>query len=350
MDFTSDNISGVSKEILAALSLANEAETAAPYGADAMSMSLNSRFSDLFGRPAFVFPVVTGTAANALALSALVQPWQAILTHEKAHIEVMECGAPEFITGGAKLIGVSGAHGKLTVEELEKAVRHSGQGCLHRSQVAAISLTQTTDSGAVYTPDEISAITGFANEKGLTVHMDGARFANAVAALNCDPAELVKGVDVLSFGATKNGAMNAEAIVFFDEKRAENFAFQAKRCGHVVSKQRYLSAQLLAYLEDDLWLRNARSANQSAHYLAGCLKSIKDISLEVPVESNLVFLQVDAWLVEELRRAGAGFYSEELDVPGKSRIRLACGYSTQPSKIDDFITLLTGVLEVQKAA
>jgi len=235
MDFTSDNICGVSEEILAALSLANQAETAAPYGADAMSMSLNDQFSTVFGKPCVVFPIVTGTAANALALGALVQPWQAILTHEKAHVETMECGAPEFMTGGAKLIGVPGDQGKITVEALEQAVQNSGQGCLHRSQVAAISLTQTTDAGTVYTSDEVKTITAFAKAKGLKVHMDGARFANAVASLGCHPKDLVEGVDVLSFGATKNGAMNAEAIVFFNTELAETFAFQAKRAGHIVS-------------------------------------------------------------------------------------------------------------------
>jgi threonine aldolase len=350
MDFTSDNICGVSKEILCALSLANEAETAAPYGADAMSMSLNSKFSKLFGKSAIVFPVISGTAANALALSACVQPWQAILTHEKAHIEIMECGAPEFITGGAKLIGVAGDNGKLTIEGLAKAVRHSGQGCLHRSQVAAISLTQTTDSGTLYSAEEIKEITKFAKEKGLYVHMDGARFANAVQALNCNPAELVEGVDILSFGATKNGAMSAEAIIFFNEELAENFAFQAKRCGHIVSKARYLSAQLDAYIKDDLWLSNARLANEAATYLGNSLSQFPEISICQSVESNLVFVEVDEWLATALQDQGVCFYSEESEATGKRRIRLVCGFSTSHAKIDTLITIFTNILSHKIAA
>ncbi len=350
MDFTSDNICGVSEEILLALSTANQAETAAPYGGDRLSMMLNERFESLFKKPVSVFPVVTGTAANALALSACVQPWQAILTHEKAHIEIMECGAPEFITGGAKLVGVAGHDGKLTVDALAQAVRDSGQGCLHRSQVAAISIGQTTDAGTVYTVDELRAITQFAKENGLLVHMDGARFANAVAALGCDAAELIEGVDVLSFGASKNGAMNAEAIVFFNQDLAKNFIYQAKRTGHVVSKARYLSAQLLAYIENDLWLKNATQANKAAQYLAQRLNEQEGIDVVSRVESNLVFASGDQFLIESFKGAGVGFYSEPATVDGKQRIRLVCGYSTSFVKIDALIDLLHGVSTYRKAA
>ncbi|MDV7340095.1 beta-eliminating lyase-related protein [Terasakiella sp. A23] len=350
MDFTSDNICGVSKEILAALSVANEAEAAAPYGADAMSMTLNDQFSYLFKRDAIVFPVVTGTAANALALSACVQPWQAILTHEKAHIEVMECGAPEFITGGAKLIGVAGDHGKISVEALEKSVRHSGQGCIHRSQIACISLTQTTDAGTVYSLEELKQITDFAKENGLLVHMDGARFANAVAALGCEASELVKGIDVLSFGATKNGAMNAEAIVFFNKDLADNFIFQAKRTGHVISKARFLAAQLQAYITDDLWLKNAKHANQSAQYLAQRLGTLESVYVETPVESNLVFVHLPADVAFWLQDQGVGFYSEEAEQKGYRRLRFVCGFSTPKQKIDDLVDLLASHKETAVAA
>lgn len=350
MDFTSDNICGVSTEILAALSIANEAEAAAPYGADAMSMTLNQQFSDLFKRDCTVFPVVSGTAANALALSACVQPWQAILTHEKAHIEIMECGAPEFITGGAKLIGVAGDHGKLDISALEKAVRHSGQGCIHRSQIACISLTQTTDAGTVYTLAELRAITEFAKEHNLLVHMDGARFANAVVALGVDASELVKGIDVLSFGATKNGAMNAEAIVFFNEKLAENFVFQAKRTGHVISKARFLAAQLQSYLSNDLWLKNARHANAAAADLAEKLSNLDEVSLQTPVESNLVFAYVPEDLAFWLQDQAVGFYSEEADQPGVRKIRFVCGFSTQTEKIDRLIDLIKSHVPAAQAA
>jgi len=350
MDFTSDNICGVSEEILTALSIANQAEAAAPYGADAMSMSVQDRFSDLFGKPAFVFPVVTGTAANALALSACAQPWQAILTHEKAHIEVMECGAPEFITGGAKLIGLPGENGKLTVDGLKKAVRHSGQGCLHRSQVSTISLTQTTDAGTVYSVDELKAITSFAHEEGLFVHMDGARFANAVTALGCHAADLIEGVDVLSFGATKNGAMSAEAIVFFNEKLAKDFAFQVKRTGHIVSKSRFLSAQLEAYVTDDLWRRNAEKANTAAAYLGEKLSAYEAIDLVRDVESNLVFIEIEETLVETLIKSGVRFYSEASETTNKHIVRLVCGFSTRIEKIDEFLSIVDDVLFQKKAA
>ncbi|NVK17676.1 MAG: low specificity L-threonine aldolase [Methylocystaceae bacterium] len=350
MDFTSDNICGVSTEILAALSLANEAETAAPYGADAMSMTLDQEFSDLFQRDCTVFPVVSGTAANALALSACVQPWQAILTHEKAHIEIMECGAPEFITGGAKLIGVAGQNGKLDVAALEKAVRHSGQGCIHRSQIACISLTQTTDSGTVYSVEELAEITNFAKKNKLLVHMDGARFANAVVALGVDTHELVKGIDVLSFGATKNGAMNAEAIVFFNKKLADNFVFQAKRTGHVVSKARFLAAQLQSYLANDLWLQNARRANGAAAELAEKLSCLNGFTIQTPVESNLVFAHVPAALAFWLQDQGVGFYSEESELLGCRKIRFVCGFSTASEKIDKLSALIETYEPVVKAA
>jgi len=350
MDFTSDNICGVSEEIFAALSLANEAETAAPYGTDVMSMTTQDRFSELFGKKAIIFPIVTGTAANALALSACVQPWQAILTHEKAHIEIMECGAPEFITGGAKLIGLPGEKGKLTVQELDKAVRHSGQGCVHRSQVAAISLTQTTDAGAVYSPSEVKEITRFAKEKGLYVHMDGARFANAVDALGCSPADLVEGVDVLSFGTTKNGTMNAEAIVFFNENLACDFAFRAKRAGHIVSKARYLSAQLDAYIKDDLWLKNAKKANEAASYLAQSLNKFDEIKILNDVETNLVFVEAEDWLVEALQKHGVGFYVQESEHKGKKHVRLVCGFSTRYEKIDQLVDLLRRLVKIELAA
>lgn len=350
MDFTSDNICGVSTEILAALSLANEAEAAAPYGADAMSMALDPLFSDLFKRPARVFPVVTGTAANALALSACVQPWQAILTHEKAHIEVMECGAPEFITGGAKLIGVAGDNGKLNLAALKKAVQDSGQGCIHRSQIACISLTQTTDAGTVYSLEELQEITAFAREKGLLVHMDGARFANAVVSLGCEASELVKGIDVLSFGATKNGAMNAEAIIFFNDKLAENFIFQAKRTGHVVSKARYLAAQLQAYVSDGLWLKNAARANETAAYLADQLQQLEGVDVFTPVESNLVFVEVPDDLANWLQGQGVGFYSEVGRTEGLRKLRFVCGFSTTQGKVDSLIYVIRSFSKLSKAA
>ncbi len=350
MDFSSDNVSAVSPAILQALVEANAQDVATPYGEDAMSMSLHKRFSDLFGREAKVFPVVSGTAANALALSACVQPWQAVICEEKAHIHVMECCAPEFYTGGAKILPALGREGRLNVSSIDQAVRYSGKGCLHRSQAGAISLTQSSDLGTVYRRAELDLITASAREQQLFIHMDGARFANAVAFLQADPADLVKGVDVLTFGASKNGAMNAEAVVIFNPELARDFSFRVKRAGHALSKARYLAAQLHAYLEGGLWLENARHANQAATYLAAGLSQVEGLSFRAPVETNLLFLEWEAHAVTQLQDLGVVFYAEPVDEKGRQRFRLACSFNTSREQIDALLSLFAAVAGWQRKA
>jgi len=267
MNFRSDNVTGVAPEILAALAAAN-AGSAAAYGEDAVTKRLAQRFAALFEHAVEVFPVATGTAANALALATLVPSWGVIYCHEAAHIQVDECGAPEFFAGGAKLLPLAGDDAKLRPEVVERAI--GGQGVVHHAQPAAISISEATEAGTLYRPEEIAALGALARRHGLALHMDGARFANAVAALGCSPAELSwrAGVDALSFGATKNGALAAEAVIFFDPAKVKGFAYRRKRGGHLLSKMRFLSAQLEAYLADDLWLANARHANAMAARLA----------------------------------------------------------------------------------
>lgn len=349
MDFTSDNIAGVSTQILAALGQINEVETVLPYGQDPMSQSLNSVFSKMFQRPAFVYPVISGTAANALSLATCVQGWQAVLAHEKAHIHTMECGAPEFFTGGAKVLPVGGKNGKISPQYLQAEIQNSGQGCLHRSQIKCLSLTQTTDAGTVYTPTELAELVSIAQQHDLFVHMDGARFANAVSALRCDPADLIQGVDVLTFGATKNGAMNAEALVFFNEDLARNFEFQAKRAGHITSKMRYLSAQLLAYLDNDLWLNNAAYANEQAQFLAQKLAETLGVKTDYPVESNIVFATLPNSFVAHLKAGGVGFYARP---QGKDhqQVRFVTSFSTRTEAISVLLDVFRSFNLAQQAA
>ena len=291
-DFRSDNVGGAAPELLEALIAAVEG-TAAPYGDDDFTSRMVQRFSATFERPVQVFPVATGTGANSVALAALANAYGAIYCHETAHINVYECGAPEFFTG-AKLVGLPGRDFKLEAAALETALVLAGRGNATRVQPFALNITQPTDFGTLYTPDEIAALSEIAHRHGLRVHMDGARFANAIAALGCTPAEMSWrcGVDVLTLGATKNGAINAEAVVVFDPALAETIPFRMKRGGQVLSKARFVSAQLDRYLADDRWLERARRANALAAGLAGRLQAIQGITLVAPVEVNMLFLRM----------------------------------------------------------
>src|SRR6185312_1799022 len=239
-----------------------------------------------------VFPVATGTAANALALAALTPPWGAIYCHEAAHIQSDECGAPEFFAAGAKLLPLAGEDAKLMPATVEAALLE--RGVVHHVQPSALSISQATEAGTLYRPAEIAALGALARRHGLALHMDGARFANAVAALGCAPADLTwrAGVDALSFGATKNGALAAEAVIFFDPAKAADLAYRRKRAGHLFSKMRFLSAQLDAYLADGLWLRNARHANAMAARLGQGLARLPGARLVHPVEANEVFVEL----------------------------------------------------------
>lgn len=339
MNFASDNVTGIAPEILAAIEAANSG-TAMPYGADEITRGLEQRFGELFEHAVAVFPVATGTAANSLALGCLTPPWGAIYCHEDAHIASDECGAPEFFTGGAKVVTCSGDNGKLTPAVL--AERIAGAGRVHQVQPAAISITQQSEAGTVYRPEEIAALSALARQHRLALHMDGARFANAVASLGCAPAAVTwrAGVDALSFGATKNGAMAAEAVVFFDPAKAETLGFRRKRAGHLLSKMRFVAAQLGAYLADDLWLRNARHANAMAARLAAGVTRLPGARLLYPVEGNELFVELNDRTIERLRAAGFGFY-RWADAPV---VRLVTAFDTDPSAVESFLRVAGAAL------
>ncbi len=312
MNFASDNVTGVAPEIMAALARANEATAAMPYGADEISTRLGHAFNELFEREVSVFPVATGTAANALSMSVMSPPYGAIYCLEESHANADECGAPEFYTGGAKLVAVVDAAGKMTAAALD--ARLAGRGPadgVHVVQPAAVTITQASEMGTVYSVDELAALGETARKWGLRVHVDGARFANAVAAGNHSPADLTwrAGVDIMSFGATKNGAMAAEAVVVFESALVETLGFRRKRSAHLFSKMRFLSAQLEAYVADDLWLRHARHANTQAARLAAALKSVEGVDLLYPVEANEIFAAGPKAVWANLQAAGFVFYT-----------------------------------------
>lgn len=311
MRFFSDNAAPACPAVMAALVEANAQDTA--YDGDAWSQRLDGAFADLFGTDVAVIWVPTGTAANALALAAMVPPHGAVLCHREAHIQVDECGAPEFYTHGAKLLLVGGEGGKLTPEAIEEtaaAIRDD----VHQVQPHAISITNATEAGRVYTPAEVAAIGEVTKRRGLAVHMDGARFANAVAHVGCAPAEVTwrAGVDALSFGFVKNGGMSAEALVFFRPDLAAATRYRRKRAGHLQSKGRYLAAQLLAMLDGDVWLHNARAANAGAALIAAAAGD----RLVEPVEANEVFCRLTAEEAASLRARGFDFYDWG---PGQAR-------------------------------
>ncbi|MDX2215733.1 MAG: low specificity L-threonine aldolase [Oculatellaceae cyanobacterium bins.114] len=337
MNFASDNVTGVSPEIMAALVAANQG-SAMPYGADSVSQRLNALFSDLFETEVVMFPVATGSAANALALSVMSPPFGAIYCHPEAHINVDECGAPELYTGGAKLVLLPGANGKITADTLEATVSKAGAGVVHSVQPAAVSLTQATEAGTVYSIAEVQAIAQVAQAHHLSLHMDGARFANAVVSLGCAPADITwrAGVDVLSFGATKNGAMAAEAVIFFNPSLSESFGYRRKRGGHLFSKMRFLSAQLEAYITDDLWLKNATHANQMAHKLAQGLAAIPKVKLCYPVEANEIFVQFPEAIANGLLSSGFQFYHQP--TPDHTiTARLVTAFNTRAEDVTAFV-------------
>ncbi len=303
MRFFSDNAAAVCPEVLAALGEANRLDTA--YDGDAWSKRLDGAFSDLFGTEVRALWVPTGTAANSLALAALCPPYGGVVCHRDAHINVDECGAPEFYTHGAKLLTAEGPGAKLTPDAI-RAVIDPIRNDVHQVQPHAISITNATEYGLAYTPDEVAAIGDLARARGLGLHMDGARFANAVAHLGCHPGDVTwrAGVDALSFGFVKNGGMSAEALVFFKSELAEATLYRRKRAGLLFSKGRYLAAQLLAMLEGDLWLRNARAANAGAKLLGEAAGERR----VHPVEANEVFLKLSAEEAASLRALGFDFY------------------------------------------
>ena len=299
--FLSDNAAAVHPRVWEAMRAADEAD--APYEGDALSQELGARFSDLFGRECAALWVATGTAANCLALATLCEPHGGVVCHREAHIEVDEAGAPGFYLHGAKLMLAEGEGAKLTPEAI-RAVIDPIRDDVHQVQPHAISITQASEYGRCYRPDELAAIGELAKAHGLGLHVDGARFGNAVAFLGCSPAEAVGPAQALSCGFVKNGGMSAEAIVFFDPELAHVARYRRKRAGHLQSKGHYLAAQVLAMLEDDLWLANARAANAAAAEIAS---SCGD-RLMHPVEANELFVRCTAGEREALRAQGFGFY------------------------------------------
>jgi threonine aldolase len=303
MRFFSDNAAPVHPAVFAAMQAADTVDTA--YDGDALSRGLDARFSELFGRDVAAIWIPTGTAANSLALAALCPPFGGVLCHRDAHIQNDECGAPEFFTHGAKLLLCDGPGAKVTPETV-RATADAIADDVHRVQPRALSITNASEYGCVYTPDEVEALGALAKARGWGFHMDGARFANAVVHLGCSPAELTcdAGVDVLSFGFVKTGGLSAEALVFFDKTLAEDTKRRRKRAGHLLSKGRYLAAQIHAMLEGDLWLETARAANDAASMLAEAAGA----RLLHPVQANEIFLRATAAEAAALRARGFDFY------------------------------------------
>ncbi len=336
MIFTSDNASAASPEVMAAIVNANSGYESS-YGADAAMARVTEMIRDVFAAPdAAVYLVATGTAANALALAAHVQPYHAIFAHAAAHIEMDECGAPEFFTNGAKIIRVAGDHGKIDPAALNTALSSTGNS-VHGVQKGMLSLTNVTEGGTVYSAAETTALTALARAHKLPVHLDGARFANAALATGAHPADLTRraGVDVVSFGGTKNGCLGVEAVVMFDPARAWEFELRRKRAGHLFSKHRYLSAQMEGYLAGGAWLARARHANDMAALLAAGLTA-RGATLLHPVQANMIFAQWPAGTSQRLRAAGAAFY----DMPaaeGFEGARLVASWSTTEADVDGFL-------------
>lgn len=338
MNFRSDNIYGCPPAILDAIARVNDTPTH-PYGNDPVSNRLNGLFSDLFEHETFVFPVASGTAANGLSLAAVTPPWGVVFCHRLAHLVRDEWCAPEFFTGGARLLPVGGADARLDPEQLEAQIALTTDA----GRPSTLSLTQATEAGTLYTLESLRSLADIARRHGLRVQMDGARFANALAALGCSPADLSwrSGVDTLAFGATKNGTLNAEAVVTFDAELAAGIAHRRKRGGHVASKMRFLSAQLAAYMADDLWLTNARTANAQAGRLARGLAAA-GVSLAAPTQANLVFPHIAADRRGQLRRQGFEF----LDWPslGPDVVRLVCGFATTEAHVHALLAAVTDQL------
>lgn len=348
MIFTSDNASGAALEILAALA-ESEAGYSMPYGNDDLTARAQQRVREVFEAPeAAVYFVATGTAANALALACLCPPWGAVYCHQGSHIEEDECGAPEFFTGGSKLTLLDGDDAKMTEQGLRDAVIGSGRG-VHNVQKGALSLTQATEAGAAYTVAEVQALAGIARHAGMPVHMDGTRLANALARQNVSPADMTwrAGVDVLCLGATKNGAMAAEAVILFDPKRAWEFELRRKRGGHLFSKMRFLSAQMNAYLTDDLWLRLAGHSNRMADLLADGINAVPDARVTNTIGANMLFPEITLAQHKRLQAVGAGYYTmSEFDPEGAEdqiiKIRLVASFRTTEDDVSRFLAALAG--------
>ena len=347
MHFASDNAGPVHPSVLDALGRANDGY-AMPYGAEAAMDDLRSRLRDLFEAPkAAIYLVATGTAANALLLASLCQPWQRIYCADVAHIEEDECGAPEFFTNAAKLSLIDSPDGLMGTDALARAVAATPQGDVHGVQRWPLSLTNLTERGTLYDLGRLRALTRIARAHGMPVHLDGARLANAIAALGCTPAEMTwkSGIDAVSFGGTKNGLMGVEAAILFDPDKAWEFELRRKRGAHLFSKHRFLSAQMQAYLADDLWLDMARGANDAAARLAAGLRDIGHVRLLHEPAGNMIFAEWPRAGHRRLRTAGAQYYMQgPADGPDDEMIgaRMVCDWSATAQATDRFLSILRG--------
>jgi threonine aldolase len=332
-NFRSDNETPVASAIMDAILEANQG-TAWAYGDDDWSTRLDRAFSELFRTEATVIPVSTGTVANSIALATVTPPWGSVFCHSGAHIQNDECGAPEFFGNGMRLVPVDGEQAKLTPTALENAIRANEGHGVHSYKPTALSLTQATEGGTVYSIDEVGALCETAHGMELKTHMDGARFGNAIASLGCHPAEVTceAGIDMLSFGASKNGCMAAEALVIFNQPQWRETAERLrKRSGHLLSKMRYISAQLLAYIENDRWLEMAGHANRQAAKFAKAIENHPEASLEYKVQANEVFMKWTPEGFKQLKSHGIQFEVW----PGRNDLaRFVFGHSTSDEEID----------------
>ena len=348
MIFGSDNWSGVAPEISASLEK-HSSGMAVAYGESELDKRLEARFEELFERSCAVFFVGTGTAANSLAIAATMKPGGVVLCHSEAHIIANEGGAPEFLSGGGRLVPVSGKLGKISAGELERRAGQFSSSFNHLGQLSMISITQATEAGTIYSLDEIEAISSIARANDIPLHMDGARFANALVKLDVSPAEMTwkRGVDMVSFGATKNGCWCAEALVVFNQELIEHFQFVRKRAGHLFSKTRFISAQFEAYLNDDLWLRLARHSNSIGKLLEDGIRKSNSVRLAWPGESNQVFFIAQRDHAEKAIEKGAFFhpfpapFGMENDVADDEQIyRLVAGFSSTERDVEDLLGCL----------
>ena len=345
IDYRSDNTGQAAPEILEALIRANH-DTALGYGADEWTAVLQRRFSELFETAVRVFPVATGTAANALSLAAASPSWGIVYCSEAAHINTSEANAAGFFGGGLKLAPVAGEYGRISAERLADTLAAVAPGQLHRGQPAAVNLTQASDLGTVYSLAEIRAVAEVAKARGLRLHMDGARFANALAQLGCSPAEASWrcGIDIMSFGATKNGGALCDAIVVFAPELVDGLAVQLRRAGQVWSKMRFASAQLLAYVENGLWLQMARASNAIAARIAAGIAETRGARLLAPIEVNEIFLELPAAVMDALEADGFAFYRRN-----KTVARFVCRFDTTEAEADALLAALRRCLKPSAA-
>jgi len=342
MNFASDNTAGAHPDIMMALARANEG-AAASYGGDDLTKRVEAKFCEIFEREVAVFFVATGTAANGLALSTMAPAYGAVLCHEESHIHMDECAAPEFFMGGGKLVPMKGEGGKLTPARVAETLAGFSRWRPHGAPASVLSFAQATECGTLYAPDEMKALCDLAHERGMKVHVDGARFANAVAASGKSPADLSwkAGVDTLSFGGSKNGCLAAEAVVFFNPEDADDFDYRRKRAGHLWSKSRFLAAQFDAYFRDGLWLKLAAHSNAMARRLAAGLEQ-SGIAVGFPTDINAVFPVLAPPLADRLRAAGASFYPWVTlgDRTGGKMHRLLCSWATTAEDVDALLRVV----------